>query len=60
MGVNKIGAQIKALAGSLGNSETKIEGVTKVESDKIKAGLQQLANAPAGYYKITETNKNSN
>jgi hypothetical protein len=39
MGVNKIGAQIKALAGSLGESESKIEGLTQVESGKVKSGL---------------------
>lgn len=58
MGVNKIGAQIKALAGDLGESDTKIEGLTQVESGKVKSGLQILANAPDGYYKYTKTNKN--
>ena len=60
MGINKIGAQIKALAGNIGSSEAKLEGFSKVESDKIKSGLRELAEAPAGDYKITELNKNSN
>ena len=60
MGLGKIAEQIKALAGSIGSSDDKIEGITKVESDKIKAGLKELAEAPEGYYKVTEQTKNSN
>jgi len=52
-GINKIGAQIKALAANIGSTDSKIDGITKVESNKIKAGLELLANAPEGYYKIT-------
>ena len=57
MGINKIGAQIKALAGSLGTSEGKLDGISQVESGKVKQGLQILANAPDGYYKHTIANK---
>ena len=57
MGINKIGAQIKALAGSLGSTEGKLEGISQVESGKVKAGLQILAGAPDGYYKITTETK---
>jgi len=39
MGINKIGAQIKALAGSLGTSEGKLDGISQVESGKVKQGL---------------------
>ena len=58
MGINKIGAQIKALAGNIGSSEGKIDGLTQVESNKVKSGLQLLANAPDGYYKHTIEDKN--
>ena len=57
MGINKIGARIKELAGSIGTSEQKLDGVSQVESNKIKKGLEILANAPEGYYKITSENK---
>ena len=59
MGLNKIAERIKSLAGSIGSSDEKIEGITKVESDKIKAGLKELAEAPEGHYKITQQVKNS-
>jgi hypothetical protein len=39
--------------------ETKIEGITQVESNKVKAGLKELAEAPDGYYKITKDIKDS-
>lgn len=58
IGINKIGAQIKALAGSIASSESKIEGISKVDSNNIKQGLQELANAPEGYYQVTKTSKN--
>lgn len=60
MGINKIGAQIKALAGNIGSTDSKIDGITKVESDKIKAGIKELQEAPEGYYKITQEIKNPN
>ena len=62
MGLNKIGAQIKALAGSIGSSTEKIEGISQVESNKIKAGLQILAGTdgtPDGYYQVTQETKQS-
>ena len=58
MGINKIGAQIKALAGNIGSYEGKIEGLTQVESNRVKSGLQLLSNAPDGYYKHTVEDKN--
>ena len=58
MGINKIGAQIKALAGNIGSYDGKIEGLTQVESNRVKSGLQLLANAPDGYYKHTIEDKN--
>jgi hypothetical protein len=57
MGVNKIGDQIKALAGKIGTSESKLDGISQVESNKVKQGLQILAGAPDGYYKVTTENK---
>ena len=62
VGMNKIAAQIKNLAGNIGSSEQKIEGISQVESNQIKAGLQLLAGAagtPDGYYKITKESKDS-
>ena len=58
MGINKIGDQIKALAGNIGSYEGKIEGLTQVESNRVKSGLQLLSNAPDGYYKHTVEDKN--
>lgn len=57
MGINKIGDQIKALAGKIGTSESKLDGISQVESNKVKQGLQILAGAPDGYYKVTTENK---
>lgn len=62
VGMNKIAAQIKNLASTLGSSEQKIEGISQVESNKIKNGLQILAGfdgTPDGYYKITQQTKDS-
>jgi len=53
IGMSKIATHIKSIAGTIGSMETKIEGITKIESDKIKSGLRELAEAPEGYYKIT-------
>jgi len=50
MGLNKIGAQIKALAGNLGSTEGKLEGISQVESGKVRRGLEMLAEAPSGHY----------
>ena len=62
VGMNKIAAQIKALATSIGSTEQKIEGISQVESNKIKAGLQILAGTdgtPDGYYKVSTDVKDS-
>ncbi len=60
MGINKIGSQIKALAGSLGSTEGKLEGISQVESGRVKAGLQLLAGTqgtPDGHYSVTNYTK---
>jgi hypothetical protein len=60
--MNKIAAQIKSMAASIGSMENKIEGISQVESNKIKAGLQILAGVsgtPDGYYKVTTDSKDS-
>ena len=62
MGINKIGAAIKALAGNIGSSTSKIEGLSEVQSKQVKAGVQLLAQTdgtPDGIYQVTTTNKNS-
>ena len=62
VGMNKIAAQIKSIAASIGSMENKIEGISQVESNKIKAGLQILAGVsgtPDGYYKVTTDSKDS-
>ena len=62
IGLDKIGAYIKQMAGSIGSSEETIEGLSKVESGKVKAGIQLLAGTdgtPDGIYQVTTTNKNS-
>ena len=60
MGINKIGAQIKDLAGNIGATEGKLEGISQVESGKVKAGLQILAGTagtPDGHYSVTTYTK---
>jgi hypothetical protein len=60
MGINKIGAQIQALAGDLGNTEGKLKGISQVESGKVRAGLEILSGTrgiPDGYYSVTNTGK---
>jgi len=57
MGINKIADFIKSMASKIGSSETKLEGISQVEAGKVKAGLEILAEAPDGYYKITKENK---
>ena len=62
VGMNKISAQIKSMAASLGSSGKKIEGISEVESHKIKQGLQILAgtdDTPDGFYKVTNNSKSS-
>jgi len=36
VGLPKIGQEIKALAGKLGSSELKLDGISEVESDRVK------------------------
>ena len=60
MGINKIGALIQSLAGNLGTTEGKLEGISQIESGKVKAGLQILSNAsgsPDGYYSVSNHTK---
>ena len=62
VGMNKIATQIKSMAASIGSTENKIEGISQVESNKVKAGLQILAGTdgtPDGYYKVTKDSKDS-
>ena len=62
VGLTKIAKEIKSLAASLGSSEKKLEGISEVQSNKIKAGLSVLAGfdgTPDGFYKITQNSKDS-
>lgn len=62
VGLPKIAKEIKSLAATLGSQEKKIEGISEVQSNKIKAGLQTLAGydgTPDGFYKISQDEKNS-
>lgn len=62
VGINKVSAQIKSLAATIGSSTEKIEGISQVESNKIKAGIQILAGTagtPDGYYKVSTDQKSS-
>lgn len=62
IGINKIGAEIKSLAGTIGSSENKLEGISQVEANNIRAGLQILAGTngtPDGYYQVTNESKDS-
>jgi hypothetical protein len=62
VGMNKISAQIKSLAASVGSSTEKLEGISQVESNRIKAGIQILsgtAGTPDGFYKISTDVKDS-
>ena len=62
MGINKIGAAIKALAGNISSTTSKIEGLSEVQSKQVKSGVQLLAQTdgtPDGIYQVTTTNKNS-
>ena len=62
VGLSKISKEIKSLAATLGSQEKKIEGISEVQSNKIKAGLQTLAGydgTPDGFYKVTQGEKNS-
>lgn len=62
VGLPKIAKEIKSLAATLGSQEKKIEGISEVQSNKIKAGLQTLAGydgTPNGLYKISQDTKDS-
>ena len=62
VGMNKISAQIKSLAASVGSSTEKLEGISQVESNRIKAGIQILsgtAGTPDGFYKVSTDAKDS-
>ena len=62
VGLNKISAEIKSLAAGLSTTDRKIEGISEVQSNRVKAGLQTLAGfdgTPDGYYKITQSSKDS-
>lgn len=62
VGMNKISAQIKSLAASVGSSTEKLEGISQVESNRIKAGIQILsgtAGTPDGFYKVSTDVKDS-
>ena len=60
IGMSKIAAFLKAQLPNIGSSESTIEGYTKKDSQNIKAGLQQLADAPDGYYEYTQHTKDQN
>lgn len=62
VGLNKISAEIKSLAAGLSTTDRKIEGISEVQNNRVKAGLQILAGVqgtPDGYYKITQNSKDS-
>lgn len=62
IGMTKIAAQIKSMASTLGSSEQRIEGISEVQNNRIKAGLQILAGTdgtPDGFYKVTQDKKDS-
>ena len=57
----KITEYIQKLVGTLGSTSEKIEGLSQVESDKVKKGLQYISQleSPDGWYKITREGKNN-
>lgn len=57
IGLSKIAEQINNLKGTLGSSETTIQGYTKQESNAIKQGMELLAQNPDGLYKVTQYTK---
>ena len=62
IGMSKIATHIKSIAGTIGSMETKIEGISEVQSKRIKSGLQILAGTegtPDGFYKVTNDKKES-
>ena len=58
IGLPKIAEQIKSMAGKLGNSELKLDGMSEVESNQVKQGIKLLQGAPDGHYKTTTETKN--
>lgn len=58
VGLLKIAEQIKSMAGKLGNSELKLDGMSEVESNQVKQGIKLLQGAPDGHYKTTTETKN--
>ena len=66
VGLSKIGKEIKDLAGTIGSTEGSLEGLSKVESGKVKAGIALMLNpseqiaisgAPDGDYSMTIKSK---
>ena len=57
VGMSKIADRIHQLKGTLGSSESTIEGYTRHESNQIRRGLELLTEAPAGDYKYTKYTK---
>jgi hypothetical protein len=39
VGLNKISAEIKSLAAGLSTNDKKIEGISEVQNNRVKAGL---------------------
>lgn len=58
VGLLKIAEQVKSMAGKLGNSELKLDGISEVEANQIRQGIKLLQGAPDGYYKTTTETKN--
>ena len=66
VGLSKIGKEIKDLAGTIGSTEGQLEGLSRIESNKVKAGIALLLNpseqiaasgSPDGDYSITVKTK---
>ncbi len=57
IGMTKIAEQLTKLKGTLGSSESTIEGYTKHQTNEIKKGLELLSEAPKGTYKYTQYTK---
>lgn len=55
VGMSKIAAHIKSILPSIKNNEIKEDSFV---SNKLRAGIQALQNAPEGDYKVTITDKN--
>lgn len=55
--LNEISKYLKAQLPSIGSSERTIEGYSQKDSNDIKQGIELLAGAPNGLYKISEYSK---